>query len=136
MFRGKINREDEPCYKININPVNAPDCTHCHYYWNNRKDNDYRKTIQNGYWCETIKFYEDGSEKSFSRISTFKHGCRYFDVFVPPNQLPSLYIYGQIGKYCPMDINSTLNKNYRSEDSKPKSQSYFIQEDHEIDIKV
>jgi hypothetical protein len=133
MFRDKKDSKDEPIYKIKTNPQDAPDCRFCVYYWNNRRDYNYRDTCYDGYWLEFTELNENGSEKSFSRISTFQHGCKYFDVIVPQDQIPSLYIYRLIGNHCPMDISNSTgrNKNVKKE---VKSESNTIRDVHDIDI--
>ena len=134
MFRDNESNNNWSIYKMDINPSKAPDCRYCIHYWCNRTDSDYRKTYYDGYWLEITEFNEDGSEESFSRLSTFKHGCKLFDILVPRNQMPSLYIYGQIGKQCPLDLgksreNIALNKNNVSN---PK----IVFEEHDVDILV
>jgi hypothetical protein len=135
MFKEKNNGKKESIYEININPKNAPDCRHCVHYWNNRKDYDYRRTYHDGYWLETTEFNENGSEKSFSRISTFKHGCKIFDIIVPQDQMPSLYIFRQIGKHCPIDISKSSIKNINKK-KETESETEYFQKENKINILI
>jgi len=132
MFNDKSNKNKELIYKLNINPSKAPDCRICAYYWNNRRNMDYRDTYNDGWWLETTTFNEDGSEKSFSRVSTFKHGCKYFDVIIPDSQIPSLFVYGIIGRHCPMDLSNKAVKNIT--EKKPHTKLIF--DEHDIDILI
>jgi len=132
MFKDKKNKDTEPIYQLNISPEKAPDCRFCAYYWNNRRDLDYRKTYHDGWWLETTTFNEDGSEKSFSRVSTFKHGCKYFDIIIPNSQMPSLFIQGIIGSHCPMDLSSITGKSI----SEKKEKIKLILDEHDIDISI
>ena len=94
---------------------------------------DYRETFYSGYWLEITEFNRNGSEKSFSRISTFKHGCKYFDVIASQDQMPSHYIYRLIEKHCPMDISNSIVKNMETEN---RNTSVSFDDDHEVNILI
>ena len=126
------NKNVESIYGLKINPSKAPDCRMCAYYWNNRRDLDYRETYNDGWWLETTTFNEDGSEKSFSRVSTFKHGCKYFNVIIPNNQMPSLFVHKIIGSHCPMDLSNKAVKSI----TEKKPQTKLILDEHDIDILI
>jgi hypothetical protein len=87
----EYNGELENIYPISLNQKKAPDCRFCAFYWHSRTG-----------WMEITELYEDGSEKSFKRVSTFKHGCKQFKINAPSYQLPSLFIYRFIGQHCPV----------------------------------
>jgi hypothetical protein len=125
------NEKPEKYYAVNFNQQKAPDCRGCIYYWNNRKDREYRDAFFDGHWLEITEYDEDGSEKHFERISTFKHGCKLFKTKVPQDQIPSLFIYNTIGKHCPITLKSSINSHNERD-----YETEYIREEHNIDIIV